>query len=364
MRKLVVILLAFALVFMLAACSGSTPAPAASDEAAPAPAATTETPDKPVSQGEAVGDLGDTDMSVLGGLKIAFSQTGNSAPWRVMETESMQAAADKYGATYMMTDAQEDNAKQLEAVRSIIAWGPDYVIYNPREQEASSEGLRLLVDAGIPVVVPDRSCNWEEGDIITFICNDFYDEAWLTAEFLLNNMGDYGFDKANIVEITGTPGSSAAIERSQGFVEFVAQNSGAMEIVESQTGDFVRETAMTTMENIIAAKKGEFNAVFAHNADMAVGAVNVLKAAGEGLVPGKDVLVMGIDELQTSIEMIVTGEVLAITTCSPLYGEDCFKAIAMYINGDPIPNPWVRVDEVIHKGNAQEYLDQNKVIPG
>jgi len=357
MKKLVVIVMAFALVFMLAACGGgAAPAPAAD-----APAAT---PDAPVSKAAPVGEMGDTDMSVLSGLKIAFSQTGNSAPWRVMETESMQAAADKYGATYMMTDAQEDNAKQLEDVRAIIAWGPDYVIYNPREQEASSEGLRLLVEAGIPVVVPDRSCNWEEGDIITFICNDFYDEAWLTAEFILNSMGDYGFDKANIVEITGTPGSSAAIERQQGFVEFVAQNSGKMEIVESQTGDFVRETAMTTMENIIAAKRGEFNVIFAHNADMAVGCVNVLLAAGEGLVPGKDVLVTGIDELQTSIEMIVTGEVLAITTCSPLYGEDCFKAIAMFINGEDIPNPWVRSDTVINKENAQYYLDNNMVIPG
>lgn len=287
-------------------------------------------------------------------LVVAFAQTGNQNTWKITQTNSIKEEAKKRGIELIYTDAQDDTAKQISDVEDIISKKPNYIILSPREYDGVTPALKAAKDAGIPVILVDRGAAGTAGvDYKTLICADFIWEGKTDAEYLAKKFE--GNKRCNIVELTGTPGSSVAKDRGQGFKDGIAQFPN-MKIIASQVGNFDRATSQKAMENIIQANSGKIDAVFAHNDDNAIGAIQALKAAG--LKPGKDVIVVSVDGQKDALKAIVSGELLMTVQCSPRFGESSFGAIDKIEKGEQIPGFIKNPGKVYDISNAEKLMDE------
>jgi len=294
----------------------------------------------------------DTAEASEGKIRVGFSQTGTQVGWRIAQTNSILSEAEARGYEMVYTDAQEDTQKQISDVEYIVSQDVDVLIFDPREYEASAEALRIAKEAGIPVIVVDREVTGDPGvDFVTLIAPDFYWEGKAVAEWLRDTRDG----QAKIVEITGTPGSSAMINRQKGFMEIVNAEKG-MQIITSKTGNFTREEAQNTMERIIQSIPGQFDTIFVHNDDMAIGVLQALKAAG--IMPGKDVMVIGIDGQKEAVQAIIDGEMACTVTCSPYYGPIVFDTVEQLLAGETVPENIIMPDYVIDSTNAPEELEK------
>jgi ribose transport system substrate-binding protein len=283
-------------------------------------------------------------------LRVAFSQCQSSDPWRIAETNDIMRAAKEKGFDLIYTDAQGDTSKQISDVEDICAQGVDYLIFDGREFEASAAALDIAKKAGAKVILIDRLVRGQAGvDYITYIGTDFIWEGQAAAEWVVKNTNG----KARIIEITGTPGSSAADDRQKGFLSGISGQNG-MEIIISQTADFSRSQAQQVVENAIQSTRGQFDVIFAHNDEMGMGAIQALKSAG--IQPGKDVLVVSIDGQQDAVRAVIAGELGCTVTCNPLYGDITFETLEKIINGEKVPEQIILQDIVIDSSNAEERL--------
>ena len=284
--------------------------------------------------------------------KVGFAQTESNNPWRLAETASMQAEAKKLGYTLVYTDAAGSAAKQAADVNSMIAQGVDVIFLPPREDKPLVPAILNAKKAGIPVILIDRDVDHSLAkpgeDYITFIGSDFIQEGKRVAEWLIKKTGG----KATIIELEGTTGASPANDRKKGFDEAIASQSG-MKIVASQDGDFNRDKGRQVAETLIQAHP-EANVIYAHNDEMAIGAIAALEAAGK--VPGKDVLIVSIDGEKDGVQAIVDGKIGAICQCSPLFGPIAFKTMQDYAAGKTIP-PFIKnEDNFYDDSNAAKEL--------
>ncbi len=284
-------------------------------------------------------------------LKVGFSQMENNNPWRIAETNSIKQEAEKRGVELVYTDAQGQTSKQVSDVEDIIAQGVDYILLAPREYEGLAPALQSAKQAGIPVILIDREAAGEPGvDYVTLIASNFIEEGNRAGEWLAQQTDG----KANIVELTGTTGSSVAKDRQDGFMQ-VLENYPDMKVIASQTGDFARSNGQKVMENIIQAKGDEITAVYAHNDEMAIGAIQALKAAG--MKPGEDVIVVSIDGSKDALKAIIAGEMGATVECNPRFGPSAFDVVEKLENGEEVPVKIVNPDEFFDIDNAEKFLD-------
>lgn len=284
-------------------------------------------------------------------LKVGFSQMENNNPWRIAETNSIKEEAAKLGIELVYTDAQGQTSKQVNDVEDIIAQGVDYILLAPREFDGLAPALLSAKEAGIPVILIDRAAAGEAGvDYVTLIASNFIEEGNRAGEWLVDQTNG----KANIVELTGTTGSSVAKDRQDGFMEIIEKNPD-MQIIASQTGDFARANGQKVMENIIQAKGSEITAVYAHNDEMAIGAIQALKAAG--MTPGEDVIVISIDGSKDALKAIIAGEMGATVECNPKFGPKAFDVIAELEAGKEVATMIINPDEFFDIDNAEKFLD-------
>ncbi|WP_319370072.1 ABC transporter substrate-binding protein [uncultured Ilyobacter sp.] len=285
-------------------------------------------------------------------IKVGFAQESNSAPWRIAESESIKSEAEKRGYQLIFTNAEGQTAKQVSDIEDLIAQGVDYIVLAPREYEGLTPALMSAKEAGIPVILVDREAAGVPGeDYVTLIASDFVWEGEEAARWLAEQKEG----KINIVELKGTAGSSVANDRSKGFRNIVDSNSN-LEIVSAQIADFSRAEAQKVMTNIIQAKgAGNINAVYAHNDEMALGAIKALKAAN--IEPGKDVLVIGIDGQKDAVDAIKSGEMSATVTCSPFFGPATFDVIEKLEKGETVPTSIVNKDVLYDSKNVHEYTN-------
>ncbi len=127
-----------------------------------------------------------------------------------------------------------------------------------------------------------------------------------------------------------------------------------MKIISSKTANFAKADAQRVMEYIIQSEGKHFDAVFAHNDEMAMGAIQALKNAG--LQPGKDVAVIGIDGEKDAVKSIIAGELSATVTCNPFYGPITFDTLEKIINGEKVDLNTFLPDYIIDSSNAEEML--------
>jgi ABC-type sugar transport system substrate-binding protein len=294
---------------------------------------------------------------------IGFAQTDNLNPWRLAETASMKDVFEtQLGWKLITTDAGGDTAKQLADIDSIIAQKPDIFIFPPRETEALAPAVLKIKAAGIPVILIDRDVDHSVAkpgeDYVTFIGSDFVQQGMMAAQWLDKATGG----NAKIIELEGTTGAGPAIDRKTGFDDYIAGTfkgtptaDGArsgMEIIASQSGDFLRDTGQKVMETLLTAHP-EVTAVYAHNDEMAIGAIAALKAAGRK--PGQDVILVSIDGENAAMDAIVAGELGASVESSPFFGPISHDTMMQYVNGEDIPD-WVVVsDRFFDASNAKDF---------
>ncbi|WJQ05519.1 ABC transporter substrate-binding protein (plasmid) [Geobacillus stearothermophilus] len=304
---------------------------------------------------------GSTDVGTDGGNKgkddgklvVGFSQMENNNPWRIAETESIRNEAKKRGIELVYTDAQGDTAKQVSDVEDMIAKGVDYIVLAPREYDGLAPALQAAKKANIPVILVDRKAKGTPGeDYVTFIGSNFIEEGQRAAEWLIKELGG----KGNIVELTGTSGSSVALDRQKGFSDTIKQKAPDMKIIASQTGDFARAEGQKVMENLLQSYGDQIDAVYAHNDEMAIGAINAIKAAGK--VPGKDIIIVSVDGTKDALKAIIAGELGATVECSPFFGPIVFDVIEKLENGEEVPTEIINKDRFFDKSNAEQYVDE------
>ena len=285
---------------------------------------------------------------------VGFSQMENSGPWRIAETNSMSEEAKKRADRFdfRMTDAQSQTSKQVADVEDLVAQGVDAIFLAPREFEGLAPALKAAKEAKIPVFLIDRAAAGKAGeDYVAFLGSDFVQQGRRAGEWLAKQTNG----KAGIVELTGTAGASVARDRSQGFMEAIKAYPD-MKIIASQTGDFTRANGQKVMENIIQAKGKEITAVYAHNDEMALGAIQALKSAG--LKPGQDILIVSIDGQKSALEAIIRGEMNITVESNPRFGPLAFDTLEKFLRGEQIPPKIILEDRFFDKNNAQQFVNE------
>jgi len=280
--------------------------------------------------------------------KVGFAQTESNNPWRLAQTASMQAEAERLGHEIVITDAAGDAAKQVSDVESMIAQEVDAIFLAPREEKPLAAAVKKARDAGIPVILLDRNVDQSLAkagqDYVTFIGSNFIEEGQRAAEWLIKATGG----NAKIIELEGTTGSSPANDRKKGFHDAI-QGQAGMQILASQTGDFARDKGRQVMESLLQAHP-DVTAVYAHNDEMAIGAIAALEAAGKQ--PGKDVIVVSIDGSKDALQAIIDGKLGATVECNPRFGPKAFETLAKYANGEQIPEKIINPDKFFDSSNA------------
>lgn len=350
-RKIVACLLTAAMLCTVVGCgsSGVTVEEPAAETAAPAEE--TAEPEA-AEEAEAPAEEAAESESSGSGMVVAFSQMEMNNAWRVAETNSIQEEAKKRGVELIYTDAGGDTAKQVSDVEDIVNQHPDVIMMAPREYEGMAPALEAAKAAGIPVLLLDRETAGVAGeDYLAFVGANFYWEGQECAKKLVERFGTE--EEVNVVQITGTPGSSVAIDRQKGFEEELAKYDN-FNIIATQNGEFTRSIAQTAMENIIQAQGDKIDAVYGHDDECAIGAIQALKSAG--MKPGEEVAVVGIGGFKDACVCIQNGEMDGTVLCSPWFGPTVFDLCEKIVNGEEIDTFIVNPGYMIDSSNVDEYI--------
>ncbi|MGE9213227.1 ribose ABC transporter substrate-binding protein RbsB [Exiguobacterium aurantiacum] len=257
-----------------------------------------------------------------GDFKIGLSISTLNNPFFVALKDGAEEQATELDATLTVADAQNDAAKQVSDVEDMIQKGMDLILINPTDSEAVGAAVQSANDAGIPVITVDR--NAESGDVVAHVASDNVAGGKLAGEYMIELVGEGG----KVVELEGIPGASATRDRGQGFNEAI---DGKLDVVAKQSANFDRAQGLTVMENILQDNK-DIVAVFAHNDEMALGAVQALSSAGL-----KDVKVIGFDATDDAVKAVEEGTMAATVAQKPTeIGKLGVEAAVNYLKGETI----------------------------
>ncbi|MBW5445426.1 substrate-binding domain-containing protein [Cohnella sp. CFH 77786] len=278
------------------------------------PAAESQTPERPI---------------VLG-----FSQLGSESDWRIANTNSIRDAAREAGITLLLENAEQSQEKQFEAIRSFIRKKVDVIAFAPVIQSGWEPILKEAQQAGIPVILSDRAVDVRDTSLyVTFIGSDFYEEGVKAGKYLLDKMRDVP-GPIRIAELEGTVGSTPSIDRGQGFRDTIRSRAD-LEIVSSAPADFTMEKGREVMRAFLKKDGKPPHVLFAHNDDMALGAIEAIEEAG--LAPGKDIVVISVDGTRKAFEKMVEGKINCVVECNPLLGPLIMQAAKEIMQGRTLP---------------------------
>ncbi|WIJ24475.1 galactofuranose ABC transporter, galactofuranose-binding protein YtfQ [Devosia sp. RR2S18] len=294
----------------------------------------------------------------LEGKVIGFSQIGSESGWRAAETAVTRQEAEARGVDLRFADAQQKQENQIKAIRGFIAQGVDGILVAPVVATGWEDVLTEAQEAEIPVVLLDRGVDAPEDLYLTSVASDQVEEGRVAGEWLVDNVGD---DECRVVELQGTVGSTPAINRKAGFEEAIAGHDN-ITIVRSQTGDFTRAKGKEVMEGFLKAENGgaDICALYAHNDDMAVGAIQAIKDAG--LQPGEDIKVVSIDAVPDIFSAIAAGEANATVELTPNMAGPAFDALAAYMADGTEPEKFIITESKLYtaEDDPQGEYDRRK----
>jgi len=302
----------------------------------------------------ASGDTATTQAADSGGgtVTVGFAQTGSESGWRSANTESMKTAfAAENGFDLVFNAADNDPAAQIAAVRSFINQGVDAIVIAPIVEDGWEDVLKEAKDAGIPVILEDRTITASDDLYATWVGLDFRTEGVKAGEWAAAEFGD---TPTKMVVLEGTTGSAPANDRAEGFDEAIAGT--AIEKIDSQTGDFTRDGGKTVMEGFLQKYGVDgIDLVFAHNDDMGLGAIEAIEAAGA--VPGKDIVIVSIDAVHDGMQALVDGKINYIVECNPLLGELAAGLVSDVLAGTAVDKAYYVEDQSFTQDQATEVLD-------
>jgi galactofuranose transport system substrate-binding protein len=288
-------------------------------------------------------------------LVVGFSQVGAESGWRTANTESIKSEAEKRGIDLRFSDAQQKQENQIKAIRSFIAQGVDVIAFSPVVETGFEPVLQEAKKAGIPVVLSDRAVKVSDPNLyVTFLGSDFVEEGRRAGEAVAKLNGG----KANIAELVGTVGSAPAIDRKKGFEEVLTKYPD-MKIIMSQSGDFTRAKGKEVMEAFLKSPQAkDINVLFAHNDDMALGAIQAMEEAG--IKPGQDIKIVSIDGVRGAFEAMKDGKLNVTVECNPLLGPQLFDLIEKIANKQEVPKRVVSQEGVYDQSQAAEELPKRQ----
>lgn len=252
---------------------------------------------------------------------VGFSVSTLNNPFFVSLSEGAKAEAEKQGVKLVVVDAGDDAAKQTNDIEDLISRNVSVLIVNPVDSDAVAPAVQNAVSKGIKVISVDRVVNGVEVDCQ--IASDNAAGAKMATEYLVELIGE----GAKAAELEGVPGASATIDRGAGFHEAA---DAALDVVASQTANFNRAEGMNVMENILQSCP-EVKGVFAHNDEMALGAVEAVLASG------KDIKIVGFDATDDAVAAVKSGKMAATVAQKPeLMGETAVQTAMKLINGETV----------------------------
>ncbi|BAU29471.1 ribose-binding protein [Aneurinibacillus soli] len=260
-----------------------------------------------------------------GEVTVGLAVSTQNNPFFVSLKEGAEKAATANGMKLVTVDAQDDPAKQISGIEDLIQRKVNVILVNPTDSAAIVSAIKSANNANIPVITVDRSA--EGGKVVSHVASDNVEGGRMAAKYLLDKIGK----KGNVVELEGIAGSSAARERGQGFHEIIDKEAG-VKVVAKQPADFDRAKGLSVMENILQGNKN-VKAVFAHNDEMALGAIQAIQAAGL-----KDVVVVGFDATADAVKAVQDGRMSATIAQKPeLIGKQAVEAAKKVVNGEKVP---------------------------
>lgn len=256
--------------------------------------------------------------------KIGMVLSTMNNPFFVSMKDGAEKKAKEMGYQLVVLDSQNDASKERSNVEDLIQQGVAALIVNPTDSDAVKNSIQVANDNKIPVITLDRKANG--GDVACHIASDNVKGGSMAAQFILDNLKK---DNIKAVELQGLPGASATRDRGQGFHN-VMDGKSNVKVVASQPADFDRQKGLSVMENIIQATP-DFDVVFAHNDEMALGAVKALKAAN------KKAMVIGFDGNEDAQTAIKNGEMTATIAQQPdLMGQMAIDQASKIIKGEKV----------------------------
>ncbi|WP_186177073.1 ABC transporter substrate-binding protein [Burkholderia gladioli] len=290
-------------------------------------------------------------------ITLGFSQVGAESAWRTANSVSVKSAAKDAGITLKFSDAQQKQENQIRAIRSFIAQKVDVIAFSPVVESGWEPVLTEAKAAHIPVILTDRAVDVKDPSLyVTMIGSDFLEEGRRAGHWLEER---YKADPGpiNIVELQGTVGSAPANDRRAGLLE-VIRNNPKFKIIASQSGDFTLAGGKQVMEAFAKTYGKQINVVYAHNDDMALGAIQAMEEAG--IKPGKDVSVVSFDATKAGFEAMVAGKINVDVECSPLLGPQLMSAVKDVVAGKSLPKRIVTNETVFPMNIAAQVLPTRK----
>lgn len=288
------------------------------------------------------------------GLKIGLAQMHYTNAFRIAETESVISAFEAVGAEVVWNEAGNDTATQVANAKDLLAQDIDYLLLPPKEEAGLVPALDAAKEAGVPVILLDRSANGEPGvDYVTAIRSDAIAEGEWCAQWIIDNYPD----GANIVEVFGAPGSTTAMDRAEGFWNLLAEAGDQYVKLDSQVGDNMRDTAQKVTENMIQAHGSDIDVIVTHSDEMTFGTLQAIE--GMGYVAGEDFKVLSIgDGASAMLEAIIDGRVAACSECSPLLGPQAVEVVKTLEEGGTVEGLIWANDRFFTIENAAEELEK------
>jgi galactofuranose transport system substrate-binding protein len=290
-------------------------------------------------------------------IVLGFAQVGAESEWRTANTESIKSSAKEAGIDLKFSDAQQKQENQIKAIRSYIAQKVDVIAFSPVVESGWGPVLREAKAANIPVILSDRGVDEKDTSLwVTFMGSDFIEEGRRAGRWVVEHYKGTTGD-VNIVELQGTTGSAPAIDRKKGFQEIIGADP-RFKIIRSQTGDFNRAKGKEVMEAFMKSDGDKINLLFAHNDDMAIGAIQAIEEAGKK--PGKDIIIVSIDAVKGAFEAMIAGKLNVSVECSPLLGPQLMQAVKDLKAGKTLPRRIVTQETVFPMEVAAKELPNRK----
>ena len=286
-------------------------------------------------------------------LIVGYAQIGAESEWRTANTLSVKETAEQLGVELRFSDAQQKQENQIKAIRSFIAQRVDVIGVPPIVETGWESVFKEAKEAGIPIILVDRRADVPEDLYVTYLGSDFLEEGRNSARVMAKLMNS----KANIVELVGTIGSAPANDRYKGFRE-ILQDYPEMKVIDSQSGDFTVAKGKEEMRAFLKTHGKDITALYAHNDDMALGAIQAIEEYG--LKPGVDIKIVSVDGARGAFEAMIAGKLNATVECNPLLGPQFFELALQVVNGETVPK-WVPSKEsIFFPDNALDVLPTRK----
>lgn len=301
--------------------------------------------------GSTGGGTGGSDEITLG-----FAQVGAESGWRTANTKSIQESAKTAGINLKFSDAQQKQENQIKAIRSYIQQKVDLIAFSPVVESGWDTVLKEAKDAKIPVILTDRAIDSPDTTLYkTFLGSDFVLEGNKAAEWLIKDK-EAVTDDINIVELQGTTGAAPANDRMSGFADIIKAEP-KFKIVASQTGDFTRSGGKQVMEAFLKSNP-KIDVVYAHNDDMALGAIEAIEASGK--VAGEDITIISVDATKDGMTAAADGKINFIVECNPLLGDQLMDLTKKVLAGETVPERVVTEETTFDSAQAKAALPDRK----